>query len=59
MRRELATTALTYDQRICSQLVGTVHHRMMNDGHQVDTTIIRKMVDDEAANMTGIRRQSV
>ena len=43
------------DQRIRSQLVGTVHHRMMNDGHQVDTKIIQQMVDDEAANMTAVR----
>lgn len=56
MRRQLAAMALTYDQRIRSQLVGTVHHRMMNDGHQVDTKIIRQMVDDEAENMTGVRR---
>jgi hypothetical protein len=28
---------------------------MMNDGHQVDTKIIQQMVDDEAANMTGVR----
>ena len=59
MRRQLAAMALTYDQRIRSQLVGTVHHRMMNDGHQVDTKIIQQMVDDEAANMTGVRRLSV
>jgi hypothetical protein len=32
---------------------------MMNDGHQVDTKIIQQMVDDEAANMTGVRRLSV
>ncbi|WP_117196375.1 hydantoinase B/oxoprolinase family protein [Rhizobium terrae] len=55
IRRQLASMALSYDQRIRSQLVGNVHRQMMAAGKTVDPDILRKVVEAEAAYLSGIK----
>ncbi|TIP00451.1 MAG: hydantoinase B/oxoprolinase family protein [Mesorhizobium sp.] len=56
-RRELASLALTFEQRIRSQLVGNVHHRMLAEGNPVDAAKLHQAVDEEYASLSGTERQ--
>jgi len=55
IRRELSSLALRREQRIRSQLVGKVHHRMMAEGQPVDAERLQQVVAEEAARLSGTR----
>jgi N-methylhydantoinase B len=52
-RRRLASLALTHEQRIRSQLVGNVHHRMMKEGQLVEPERLQQVIDEEVARLSG------
>jgi N-methylhydantoinase B len=56
VRRQLATLALSYEQRIRSQLVLNVHHRMMAEGQRVSLARLEQVLEEEAVRLTGARR---
>lgn len=58
-RRQLASLALSYDQRIRSQLVLNIHHRMMSAGRCVEPEGLPQIVEDEAARLSGSRPQAL
>jgi N-methylhydantoinase B len=55
MRKELASVALSYEQRIRSELVGSVHHRMLSEGKAVDRERLRRAVQDDVSRLHGAR----
>lgn len=50
-RRELASRALTYEQRIRSQLVDRVHHRLLAKGERVDAVKLDQVIAEEAGRL--------
>ncbi|KGE01552.1 MULTISPECIES: hydantoinase B/oxoprolinase family protein [Rhizobium/Agrobacterium group] len=58
IRRQLASMALSYDQRIGSQLVGNVHRRMLAAGETVDPETLQKVVEAEAARLSGTKMKA-
>lgn len=56
-RRQLASLALTFEQRIRSQLVGNVHRRMMAEGKLVQPERLQQVVDEEATRLSGGRQR--
>ena len=58
VRRQLASIALSYEQRIRSQLVANVHASMLSAGEKVTPGMLPQIVEDAAAELSGIRRQA-
>ncbi|NSY46752.1 hydantoinase B/oxoprolinase family protein [Agrobacterium tumefaciens] len=50
-RKELASRALTYEQRIRSQLVDRVHHRLLAKGERVDAGKLDQVIAEEAGRL--------
>ncbi|MGV1832909.1 hydantoinase B/oxoprolinase family protein [Agrobacterium vitis] len=50
-RRELASRALIYEQRIRSQLVDRVHHRLLAKGELVDAEKLGQVIAEEAGRL--------
>ncbi len=50
-RRQLASRALTYEQRIRSQLVDRVHHRLLAKGEGVDAEKLDQVIAEEAGRL--------
>lgn len=58
MRRQLACLALTFEQRIRSQLVANVHSQLLNEGSQVKPDRLKEVVDSEAMRLSGKLRRA-
>lgn len=58
IRKQLATLALSQDQRIRSQLVGRIHHRMLAEGNPVELEQLQQVVDEEVAHLSGVSQGS-
>jgi N-methylhydantoinase B len=54
-RRQLASLALSYEQRIRSQLVLKIHHRMLAEGQLVEPEGLGKIVGEEVARLSGTK----
>ncbi len=50
-RRKLASRALTYEQRIRSQLVDRVHNRLLAKGEWVDAVKLDQVIVEEAGRL--------
>ncbi|MFZ4213766.1 hydantoinase B/oxoprolinase family protein, partial [Pantoea endophytica] len=57
VRRELAITVLELEQRIRSQVAGSVHQQMLDAGKSVTTEMMCKAVIEESFKLTGIKPQ--
>lgn len=57
-RRRLSSLAMAGEQRLRTQLVGNVHNRLLKAGQPVDIAALEQAVEDEIANLTGVRRKS-
>ncbi|MBY5760143.1 hydantoinase B/oxoprolinase family protein [Rhizobium leguminosarum] len=53
-RRQLASLALTYEQRVRSELVSRVHHRMLGEGRPVDAATLHETTNHEAGRLSGV-----
>ncbi|RUV86620.1 hydantoinase B/oxoprolinase family protein [Mesorhizobium sp. M5C.F.Ca.IN.020.14.1.1] len=53
VRRELSALAMAQEQRIRSQLVGTVHYRLLAEGRPVDSKRLRAVFDEEVDSLLG------
>jgi len=54
-RRELASLALSREQRSRSQIVGNIHQRLLEVGDVITSDRLREIVDAEAARLAGVR----
>lgn len=53
IRRELASLALTHEQRIRSQLVGNIHNRLLSEGRLVEKERLRVAINEDVARLSG------
>lgn len=53
VRRELASMAMSYEQRIRSQLVGNIHNKMLSQGAVVDKENLRRIVREDGERLSG------
>lgn len=56
-RRRLASAAMSLEQRIRSQVVGSIHYRMMDEAQKVDDQQVQQIVGEEVARLTGRQPQ--